>query len=557
MRVSPHPKFSDVEQRLLLEILENAPVAVWAAAGHQDNYAIRLWNSGAQRLYGYTRAEALGANYLELFVNELEREQAIADHERTVKAQEPYRNLARDVMANGTERLILTQGFPLWDPRTNEFLQAEIGTDVTEISGDDALWLSNVRATATRAKLVEPFTGVAELLTSLGHRGGGLYELVPLICDSIRMLTNESARCRVWKDGSNGEPILLSGSDEVKREGEYEELDLVEWVRESRGQVIVDYVSNHPPVRTGGRRRREPFPVKPVRPKSRVPFAALPLSFGADLVGVMTIYEKPGFEFEPFLRQVLAQFAKHAALGISTAELIEDLQDQTQIIAESEARITRENLVDDFSHQMRKIAGPIKLSAELLRERLEAQGVDEGALSTIGQIEARADELAEGIHDLATGLEPTLFDLGPLVLGLARGLRTQHADLEISYENEVDGPILLHAVRPFVTAAIKNVMGNGIEAMGAKGVLSVSIKKDPESPDSVQLCIGDLGCGIATENREKVWGHGFSTKPSGQGYGLWRTRQVVEQLGGKAFIQKSDSAGTIVVLQLPLAASDE
>lgn len=557
MSVSSRPKFSEVERGLLLEILENAPVAVWAASGEQDDFAIRLWNSGAERLYGYSRADALGANYLDLFVNELEREQAIADHERTVKDQEQYRNLARDVMADGTERLILTQGFPLWDSRTNEFLQAEIGTDVTEISGEDALWLSNVRATATKAKLVEPFTSVAELLTSLGHRGGGLYELVPLICDSVRTLTNENALCRVWKGGPNGEPVLLSGSDEVRKDGEYDELDLVDWVRESRGQLIVDYVSNHPPVRTDGRRRREPFPVKPVRPKSKIPFAALPLSFGADLVGVLTIYEEPGFEFEPFLRQVLEQFAKHAALGICTAELIEDLHDQTQIIAESEARITRESLVDDFSHQMRKVAGPIKLSAELLRERLEAQGVDGGALATIGQIEARADELSEGIHDLATGLEPTRFDLGPLVLGLTRGLRAQHADLEISYENQVKSPVLIDAVRPFVTAAIKNVMGNGIEAMGGKGTLRVAIKKDAELADSVCLHVSDSGPGIDGKDRERVWEHGFSTKSSGQGYGLWRTRQIVEQLGGKAFIGKSGARGTTVVLQLPVADSDK
>jgi signal transduction histidine kinase len=282
----------------------------------------------------------------------------------------------------------------------------------------------------------------------------------------------------------------------------------------------------------------------------------LPLSFGTDLVGVLVIYQDPGFEFAPFLRQVLKQFATHAALGISTAELIEDLQDQTEIIAESEARVTRESLVDDFSHQMRKVAGPIKLSAELLRERLRAQGVDGGALSTISEIEARADELVEGIHDLATGLEPTVFDLNTLVLGLTRALRTQHADLRVSYENQVDAPVRLHAVRPFIAAAIKNVMGNGVESMDGAGVLDVAIRKAPAFPAGVELCIADSGSGIDPSNRDRVWEHGFSTKPSGQGYGMWRTRQVVEQLGGKAMIEKSDKEGTTIVLRLPLASSE-
>lgn len=310
------------EQLLLMEILEHAPIAVWAASGCEHDYAIRIWNAGAERLYGYSHAEAIGANYLDLFVNALEREQAIADHESTIRNRQTYRNLARDVTADGSERLILTQGFPLLDPRNGEYLQAEIGTDVTEISGEDAEWLSNVRATATKAKLVEPFTSVAEWLTSLGHSGGGVSGLIPLICRSVRTLIDDSARCRVWKDGPDGRPVLLRGSDAVADTGEYDEVKLVEWVRDSRQRVVIDYAHNPPPVQVSGRRRRQQFPLIAVPRERKVPLAALPLSFGTELVGVLVVYLNPGFEFAPFLRQVLDQFAKHAALGISTAELI-------------------------------------------------------------------------------------------------------------------------------------------------------------------------------------------------------------------------------------------
>ena len=539
----------------MLQILESAPIAVWAASGEDHNYEIRLWNSGAERLYGYSRDEALGQNYLDLFVNELEREQAVADHHRTVRDHKPYRNLARDVMADGSERLILTQGFPLWDPQTNEYLQAELGTDVTEISGQDAEWLSNVRAMATKAKLIEPLTTVAEWLTSLGHNEGGLSGLVPLICDTSRTLTDENARCRVWKNNGDASPIPLPGSDEDSIAAEYDELELVEWVQSSRKRVVVDYDTNHPPISADGRRGRKQFPVRSIRPRSRVPFAAIPLSFGADPIGVLMVYQAPGFKFDPLLRQVLEQFAKHVALGISTAEMIGGLQNWTEIIAESEAKVTRDRLVEDFSHQMRKVAGPIKLNAELLRERLRTLGIDDTALLTIGEIEARAEELMEGIRNLATDLEPTTFDLETLVLGLARGLRAQFPDLEIVYSNELGRPVYLEAVRPFLAAAIRNVVDNGIEAMGRAGVLGIVLDNDPE--DGVQLRVSDSGPGIAVERQGEVWDREVSTKESGQGYGLWRTRQVIEQLGGEASIGKSDAEGTTIVLRLPSAACGE
>ncbi len=547
-----HPK---VNSELLLQILEDAPIAVWAASGEDHDYAIRLWNSGAERLYGYSRDDALGRNYLDLFVNELEREQAIADHRRTVRDRKPYRNLARDVMADGSERLILTQGFPLWDPRANEYLQAELGTDVTEISGEDVEWLSNVRAMATKAKLIEPLTTVAEWITSLGHSSGGLSGLIPLICDTVRTLTDESARCRVWRSGADWSPSLLLGSDEEIVAGEYDELELVEWVQSSRKRVVVDYDANHPPISADGRRRRKRFPVKSVRPQSRTPFVALPLSFGEDPIGVLVIYQEPGFKFDPLLRQVLEQFAKHVALGISTAEMIGGLQNWTEIIAESEAKVTRDRLVEDFSHQMRKVAGPIKLSTELLRERLRSLDIDDNALVAIKEIEARADELMEGIRNLATDLEPTVFDLDALVLGIARALRAQYPDLDIEYSNRLGLPVYLEAVRPFLVAAIRNVVDNGIEAMESSGVLGIELDADPEG--GIQLRVNDSGSGIDVAQQERVWEREVSTKVSGQGYGLWRTRQVIEQLGGKALIGSSDADGTTIVLRLPHATYDE
>ncbi len=494
------------EHLLLLEILEHAPIAVWAASGGEHDYAIRIWNSGAERLYGYSHDEAIGANYLDLFVNELERDQAIADHERTILQRKTYRNLARDVTADGSERLILTQGFPLWDPRTSEYLQAEIGTDVTEISGEDAEWLSNVRATATKAKLVEPFTSVAQWLTSLGHHGVGVVSgLIPLICDSVRTLTDQSARCRVWKDGPDKRPVLLDGSDEVDDPGEYEETALVDWVRGSRRRLVVDYASSHPPVQTGGRRRREQFPVRPAYPGRHVPFAALPLNFGTDLVGVLLVYLSPGTEIAPFLRKVLEQFAKHAALGISTAELIGHLKVQTEIIAESEARRMREDMVDDFTHRIRQVATPIKQNVWLLREQLSGVGVESTVAISLDTVESLADEMLSWLRESSTSLGQTTFDLDALLLGMWRTLRIEHQGLHVTYRNSLRGPVHVNAVRPFVANAIKNVTDNAVEAMEGQGTLDIALRRHPVRRGLVELRVRDSGPGMSEADLERAW----------------------------------------------------
>lgn len=212
-------------------------------------------------------------------------------------------------------------------------------------------------------------------------------------------------------------------------------------------------------------------------------------------------------------------------------------------------------MLDDFSHQIRQVAGPIKLNAELLRERLVGIESDPAIRTAIDTIEKKADKLLSGVRDLASALEPTIFELDPMIRGLWRTLRAERLDLQVTYRSTLRSPVHIHAVRPFVASAIKNVIDNAVEAMEEKGHLEIILRGHPGRRDLVDLQITDSGPGVNTTELERVWEYKYSTKPMGQGYGLWRTRQVMEQLGGRAVIDGSGSKGTTVVLTLPRVGS--
>ncbi len=65
-------------------------MTVWAADGSENDYSIQLWSEGARRVYGHTRDAALGASYIDVFVNPKEKTQAVADHQRMVQTGEVY-----------------------------------------------------------------------------------------------------------------------------------------------------------------------------------------------------------------------------------------------------------------------------------------------------------------------------------------------------------------------------------------------------------------------------------------------------------------------------------
>jgi hypothetical protein len=74
--------FTEDEINLILWVAWRLPIAIWAAEGRDEDYAIRLWTPGAEKLYGFSKQEALNKNYLNLFVDIKERIQAEYDHEK-------------------------------------------------------------------------------------------------------------------------------------------------------------------------------------------------------------------------------------------------------------------------------------------------------------------------------------------------------------------------------------------------------------------------------------------------------------------------------------------
>lgn len=99
---------------------------------------------------------------------------------------------------------------------------------------------------------------------------------------------------------------------------------------------------------------------------------------------------------------------------------------------------------------------------------------------------------------------------------------------------------------------IDNLIKNAIDAMAGseRKVLTV---RTARNDDWVQLSVTDTGCGIATENLDRVFSPFFTTKPLGKGtgIGLASVRKMVEAYGGSIGIESTVGAGTTVTVRLP------
>ncbi len=97
-----------------------------------------------------------------------------------------------------------------------------------------------------------------------------------------------------------------------------------------------------------------------------------------------------------------------------------------------------------------------------------------------------------------------------------------------------------------------NLIDNAIDSMNMASFAGLDKKQPGElvfgvftRPGELFISVKDNGCGIAEENKAKVFDNGFSTKGQGRGVGLYHCKQLVESLDGKIGFESSAGIGTV------------
>jgi signal transduction histidine kinase len=106
-----------------------------------------------------------------------------------------------------------------------------------------------------------------------------------------------------------------------------------------------------------------------------------------------------------------------------------------------------------------------------------------------------------------------------------------------------------------LTQVIINLLSNAIKFCApTEGVIQVVLT---DQDNLMELRVKDNGNGIPAEAQELIFGQftqlkqGAQDKPQGTGLGLYITRQIVQQHGGRIFVESALGEGACFVLHLP------
>lgn len=226
--------------------------------------------------------------------------------------------------------------------------------------------------------------------------------------------------------------------------------------------------------------------------------------------------------------------------------------EQKLFLGESHAFLGR--MVAVVAHELKNPLMIIRASAE----RLSGKNPTAETAYIIEEVD-RLDGIVTGYLDFARAggkLLPTdqleTFDLGELLMGIKKHISDKYRDSHVEWTETEPSPALhLIGYRRSLRQVILNLLINGAEACleaGRPVKLSLTAER---THDRVVIRIIDFGRGISRKEMKKLFSPFYTTKPSGSGLGLYLSRKIILEMGGKLEILSELERKTEVIIYLP------
>ena len=206
----------------------------------------------------------------------------------------------------------------------------------------------------------------------------------------------------------------------------------------------------------------------------------------------------------------------------------------------------------DLAHQIKNPLAIILGRLEGLQGQLE-EGTPERRNTDIAQEAGwRIQELTQTFNNIGRQ-EWVTIDIRELLdegLGMA-GLRSFKR-----FETRWSCPDDLPKVQGnpvLIREALSNFFSNAMEAVEEGGQISIEAALEG---DFVSIRISDDGVGISPEGLNNLFQPFHTTKPNGQGLGLFAAKHILEMHRGSVEIQSAEGKGSTVIVMLPLVGSD-
>jgi signal transduction histidine kinase len=118
-----------------------------------------------------------------------------------------------------------------------------------------------------------------------------------------------------------------------------------------------------------------------------------------------------------------------------------------------------------------------------------------------------------------------------------------------------DNPVVVPMDMDKLQQAFLNFVKNAMESITGEGSVILSVRKQEKGWVSIK--IADTGCGMTTEEMDKIFSPEYTTKEKGLGLGLPLAHEIIRGHGGEIHVQSRKGKGTTFEILLPVEKRNE
>lgn len=278
---------------------------------------------------------------------------------------------------------------------------------------------------------------------------------------------------------------------------------------------------------------------------------ALPLMFGKQVLGAVTVQSMEERAFSQDDITTLLTMAEHLAVAINNARTLEALKQAHAEILRTRVFEALTTATTEAIHWIGNKALPISMTVARLQEEIADGKVD---LDSLREDLAMIAESAEQITQVKEQLIGAVREQAPRSVLLTDILRTamlqRRLDLSMLEIDILPEAAYAIADSTQLTRALGNLLQNAAEA-GARSIRVQASKA--EERGMLRLSLVDDGAGMTAEQLSKVWSPFYTTKSGHHGLGLPAALHVISQAQGRMDISSQPGQGTQVEIFLPIA----
>ncbi|HXG84987.1 MAG TPA: PAS domain S-box protein [Pyrinomonadaceae bacterium] len=545
-------------QAHLLDTVEQAVIATDLRG------VVVYWSKFAQKLYGWTAEEAIGAPVMNLTTPDASIEQGKTIMARLAAGESWSGEFNVKTKEDKTFPALVTNT-PIYDEKGTLVGIVGVSKDITERKkAETALVEANERA-------IREYTNLLQRLAKLGETVGVARDL-NAVFTAVLEFTRVSAPCSaliisLYEEKSKMRRVIYCWYNGGEMDtSKLEAVPVGEGIAGQSiktGDVIIrnDYLQA---IRERGVAVSFGFDEDARNPQSSI---IAPMKIKGGSIGVIEVqsYEPGAYRDEHATAMSMA--ANFIANAIENVRLLELERQREEQLRQSQKLESVGRLAGGIAHDFNNMLTAINGYSSLTLRRLKA---DDPLRRNIEEIKKAGERSAALTHQLLAFsrrqvLLPKVLDINQTVNDINFMLKRLIGE-DVQLVSALSSAIGRVEVDPGqLSQVIMNLAVNARDAMPTGGVLTIetgNVYLDEEfaarhvptqSGHYVMLAVTDTGTGIAPETREHIFEPFFTTKEVGKGTGLGLATVygIVKQSGGYIWVESELGLGTTFKIYLP------